>query len=103
MKKLFATILLLAIIPTIGVYAFSDLEKLLIAEATTPELKKIAKDYFLRKAQDQKELSEKYKTLSNLNRGGKSTSEDAERKKYKQLSEQVAQEAEKYKAQADKL
>ncbi|TGK08725.1 hypothetical protein EHO60_14175 [Leptospira fletcheri] len=103
MKKLLVATLMLTILPLVNIHAFSELEKLLIAEATTPELKKIAKDYFLRKAQDQKELAEKYRSMSNLNRGGKSTSEDSERKKYKQLADHVSLESAKYKEQADKF
>ncbi|EPG67379.1 hypothetical protein ACE5IS_12775 [Leptospira wolffii] len=82
--------------------AFTELDQLLINEATTPDLKKIAKDYFAKKAKDHKELAEKYKSLANQSHGGKAVADEADKKKYNKLAEHCEKEAAAYKAQADK-
>ncbi|EIE01770.1 hypothetical protein [Leptospira licerasiae] len=102
MKKTLATILF-SLILVGNLSAFTELDNLLIAEATTPDLKKIAKDYFNKKAKDHKELAEKYKSLAGLSHGGKATADAAEKKKYEKLSEHCEKEAAAYKAQADKF
>lgn len=82
--------------------AFTELDQLLISEATTPDLKKIAKEYFSKKAKDHKELADKYKSLSTQSHGGKALADEAEKKKYTKLAEHCEKEAAAYKAQADK-
>lgn len=64
-----------------GIFAISEIEELLIKEATNPELKKIAKEYLIKKAKDHKDLAERYKSLSNLSKGGKALSSIEEHKK----------------------
>ncbi len=101
MKKIIATFLVLfAFVGSLS--AFTELDNLLIAEATTPDLKKIAKEYFSKKAKDHKELAEKYKSLAVQSHGGKATADAAEKKKYEKLADHCEKEAATYKAQADK-
>lgn len=102
MKKTLATILFSLILAG-NAYAFTELDNLLIAEATTPDLKKIAKEYFNKKAKDHKELADKYKSLSTQSHGGKATADAAEKEKYKKLADHCDKEAAAYKAQADKF
>ncbi|TGM98870.1 hypothetical protein [Leptospira dzoumogneensis] len=102
MKKTLATILFSLILAG-NISAFTELDNLLIAEATTPDLKKIAKEYFNKKAKDHKELADKYKSLANQSHGGKATSDAADKDKYKKLADHADKEAAAYKAQADKF
>lgn len=102
MKKTLATILFSLILAG-NTYAFTELDNLLIAEATNADLKKIAKEYFSKKAKDHKELAEKYKALASQSHGGKATADAAEKEKYKKLADHCDKEAATYKAQADKF
>ncbi|WP_367897360.1 hypothetical protein AB3N61_08745 [Leptospira sp. WS58.C1] len=102
MKKTLATILFSLILAG-NAYAFTELDNLLIAEATTPDLKKIAKEYFSKKAKDHKDLADKYKSLAGQSHGGKATADAAEKEKYKKLADHCEKEAAAYKAQADKF
>ncbi|MBM9575709.1 hypothetical protein JWG45_00950 [Leptospira sp. 201903070] len=86
-----------------GIFAISEMEALLVKEATNPELKKIAKDYLLKKAKDHKELAEKYRSLSMRSQGGKAASSNEENKKYKKLEDHCNQEAMEYEKEASKL
>ncbi|TGK02424.1 hypothetical protein EHQ81_16035 [Leptospira selangorensis] len=102
MKKTLATILFSLILAG-NISAFTELDNLLIAEATTPDLKKIAKEYFNKKAKDHKELADKYKSLATQSHGGKATADAADKEKYKKLADHADKEAVAYKAQADKF
>ncbi|TGJ99135.1 hypothetical protein EHO59_14750 [Leptospira semungkisensis] len=101
MKKLIL-FLLISFVYVGSLSAFTELDQLLIVEATTPDLKKIAKEYFLKKAKDSKELADKYKSLANTSSGAKATTDAADKKKYEKLAEHSEREAAQYKAQADK-
>ncbi|EPG75533.1 hypothetical protein LEP1GSC058_1949 [Leptospira fainei serovar Hurstbridge str. BUT 6] len=100
MKKLMILSMLLL---STHLFAFSEFEELLIKEATTAQLKSITKDYFAKKAKDHKELANRYQTLAGQSQGGKATASDEFKKKYKDLAEHCLKEAEKYRAQANKL
>ncbi|AOP34239.1 hypothetical protein A0128_10510 [Leptospira tipperaryensis] len=102
MKKIIALALFLSVFST-GVFAISEMETLLVKEATNPELKKIAKEYLLKKAKDHKELAEKYKSLAIRSQGGKAASSNEEHKKYKKLEDHCIQEATEYEKEAAKL
>ncbi|PJZ69519.1 hypothetical protein CH373_16375 [Leptospira perolatii] len=101
MKKIFTIILYLSLLPAC-LLAFSETDELLMKEATTPELKKIAKEFFIKKAKDHRDLAERYKAMAAHGTGGKSNAQDEEKKKYKKLADHCVQEAEKYEAQAAK-
>ncbi|TGK04229.1 hypothetical protein EHQ53_03510 [Leptospira langatensis] len=101
MKKLIL-FLLISFLYVGSLSAFTELDQLLINEATTPDLKKIAKEYFLKKAKDHKELADKYKSLANTSHGAKANTDAADKKKYEKLAEHCEKEAAVYKAQADK-
>ncbi|TGN19347.1 hypothetical protein EHS15_09465 [Leptospira idonii] len=100
MKKIFLICLVLA---AAEMSAISELEKLFLKEAVTPEAKKTTKEYFAKRAQDYKDLAVKYEGLSKQPQGGKAASAEGTQKKYKKLSEDSLKEAEKYQAEADKL
>ncbi|EMF82651.1 hypothetical protein LEP1GSC188_0332 [Leptospira weilii serovar Topaz str. LT2116] len=66
-------------------------------------IKKIAKEYLIKKAKDHKDLAERYKSLSNLSKGGKALSSIEEHKKYKKLAEHCEKEASIYEREANNL
>ncbi|GBF48543.1 hypothetical protein LPTSP4_00420 [Leptospira ryugenii] len=100
MKK--KTLFLLILLST-QVFAISDLEKLLLKEAVTPEAKKTAKEYFLKRALDYKDLAIKYENLAKGPQGGKALSEMQNANKFKNLAEEAREEAIRYQKEADKL
>ncbi|EMO64320.1 hypothetical protein LEP1GSC133_3803 [Leptospira borgpetersenii serovar Pomona str. 200901868] len=102
MKKIIILILFLFGFSS-EIFAISEIEELLIKEATNPELKKIAKEYLIKKAKDHKDLAERYKSLSNLSKGGKAISSIEEHKKYKKLAEHCEKEASIYEQEANNL
>ncbi|AYV57348.1 LIC_10421 family protein [Leptospira kmetyi] len=102
MKKFLGFILAL-FVSVQGISALSDIEKILIKEATNPELKKIAKDYLIKKAKDHRSLSEKYKSLAARSQGGKANASNEEHAKYKKLADHCDAEAKEYEEEASKL
>ncbi|TGK38638.1 hypothetical protein EHQ12_04510 [Leptospira gomenensis] len=86
-----------------SVFALSEIELLLIQEATNPELKKIAKEYLNKKAKDQRALAEKYQSLADRSQGGKANNSNEEHKKYKKLADHCNVEAQRYEEEAGKL
>ncbi|WP_411822383.1 hypothetical protein [Leptospira sp. 'Mane'] len=100
MKKL---LLLSILFLATQVFAISELEKLLLKEAVTPEARKTTKNYFAKRAVDYKELAAKYEAISKQTKGGKAAASEENQKKYKDLADQALQESAKYQSEADKL
>ncbi|BDA78536.1 hypothetical protein LPTSP3_g14660 [Leptospira kobayashii] len=100
MKKIF---LLSILFLTTQIFAISELEKLFLKEAVTPEARKTTKSYFAKRAVDYKELAAKYEAISKQPQGGKAAASAENQKKYKDLADKAQEESAKYQAEADKL
>lgn len=102
MKKILLFVFALFVLSQ-SAFALSEIELLLIKEATNPELKKIAKEYLSKKAKDQRGLAEKYQSLADRSQGGKASTSNEEHKKYKKLADHCNAEAKQYENEANKL
>jgi hypothetical protein len=91
MKKLS---ILLLLISFSSIFALSEIEDLLIKEATTPEAKKATKNYLLEMAKEKDASAQRHKNMSVSHSGGKAASQSS-------LHDHMLKQSKALKLQAD--